>query len=263
MRILVCMKQILDPEAPARDFRIDGDRKEAERGGANLVPNIFCENALETALQLRDATGGSVTAVSFGTEESEEVLRKALAMTADEAALVTRPDGPAPDTQTVARVLAVAARELGEFDVVMAGRESGDWGLGQTGGLMAEELGLPMVALVDAAESIEGGLSFRRQTDYGFDTVRAHGPVLVTITNCENNVPRIPKTRDVMKSYRRELTTWSMEELGVTADEGVAEVVELSIPSKDITCEFVEGDSLDEKTDAFARRIADVMSRLG
>ena len=263
MRILVCMKQILDPDVPARDFRIDAERKEAERGGANLVPNIFCENALETALQLRDATGGSVTALSFGTEETEEVLRKALAMTADEAALVTRPDGPAPDALIVARVLAAAARKLGDFDVVMVGRESGDWGIGQTGGLVAEELGLPMVALVDRVEADEGGLKLRRQTDDGFHTIQARCPVLVTVTNCEGNVPRIPKTRDVMKSYRKPLTTWEVDELGVPSDEVVAEVVELSIPSRDISCEFVDGDSLDEKVDAFARKIADVMSGLG
>ena len=263
MRILVCMKQILDPDVPARDFRIDDSRNEAERAGANLVPNIFCENALETALQLRDAASGSVTALSFGTEEAEDVVRKALAMTVEEAALVTRPEGPAPDALTVARVLAAAAHKLGDFDVVMVGRESGDWGVGQTGGLLAEELGLPMVALVDRAEPIDGGLTLRRQTDYGFDDVEAHGAVLATITNSEGNVPRIPKTRDVMKSYRKPLTTWSVDELGVAADETVAEVVELSVPDKHITCEFVEGDSLDERVDAFARKIADVMGAVG
>jgi electron transfer flavoprotein beta subunit len=257
------MKQILDPDVPARDFRIDSSRNEAERAGANLVPNIFCENALETALQLRDATGGSVTALSFGTEEAEDVVRKALAMTVDEAALVVRSDGPAPDALIVARVLAAAARKLGDFDVVMVGRESGDWGVGQTGGLLAEELGLPMVALVDGAEPADGGLKLRRQTDYGFDVVEAQAPVLATITNCEGNVPRIPKTRDVMKSYRKPLTTWSIDELGVGADEQVAEVVELSVPEKHVTCEFVEGDNLDEKVDAFARKIVDVISGLG
>jgi electron transfer flavoprotein beta subunit len=257
------MKQIIDPDMPARDFRVDSTRNEAERGGANLVPNIFCENALETALQLRDITGGSVTAVSYGTEEAEDVVRKALAMTVDEAALVIRPDGPAPDALTVARVLAAAARNLGDFDVVMVGRESGDWGVGQTGGLLAEELGLPMVVLVDGAEPADDSLKLRRQTDYGFDDVEVRGPVLATITNCEGNVPRIPKTRDVMKSYRKPLTTWSVDELEVVVDERVAEVVELSVPEKHVTCEFVEGDSLDQKVDAFARKIADVMSGLG
>jgi electron transfer flavoprotein beta subunit len=263
MKILVCVKQILDPDVPARDFRIDPERKEAIRGGASMVPNVFCENALETALQLRDATGGSVTALTFGTEEAEEVLRKALAMTADCAALVVRGDGPAPDALTVAQVLAAAARKLDTFDVVMVGRESGDWGVGQTGGLLAEELGLPMVALVDQVTASDGGVTMRRQTNYGFDTVQAQGQVLLTITNCEGNVPRIPKTRDVMKSYREPLTTWHVDELGIDTGCAIAEIVELSIPAREITCQFVEGDSLDDKVEAFARRIADVMGALG
>lgn len=102
-----------------------------------------------------------------------------------------------------------------------------------------------------------------RQTDYGSDTVAAGGPVLVTITNCESNVPRIPKTRDVMKSYRKPLTTWSVDELGADTCETVAEVVELSIPARDVVCEFVQGDSVEEKVDAFAARIANLMSARG
>jgi electron transfer flavoprotein beta subunit len=265
MKILVCVKQILDPDVPARDFRVDPDRLEAVRGDANLVPNIFCENALETALQLRDASGGSVTALSFGTSETDEVLRKALAMTVDEAALVTRPEGPAPDAGVVARVLAAAARALGPFDVIMVGRESGDWGIGQTGGLLAEELELPMVALVDRVEAVDGAVRLSRQTEYGSDTVEARGPVLLTITNCETNVPRIPKTRHVMKAYKKPLTSWTVDQLeGVgDLDEVAAKVVTLRVPEQHVDCELVGGDSLEEKVDAFASRIAGVLAGLG
>jgi electron transfer flavoprotein beta subunit len=144
MKLLVCLKQILDPEIPARDFRVDPVRREAERGAANLVTNIFCENALETALQFRERIGsGKITVLSFGAATAEDSLRKALAMKADEAALVLNDGQPHPDPLTVARVLAAAIRKLGGFDLVMVGREAGDWGAGQTGGLLAEELGLP------------------------------------------------------------------------------------------------------------------------
>jgi electron transfer flavoprotein beta subunit len=263
MRALVCVKQILDPEIPARDFRIDHDRLEADPGGADLVPNIFCENAIETALQLREAAGGSVVALSFGAAACEEVLRKALAMTVDEAVMVTWPPGPAPDPITVSRVLAEAIRRLGDFDIVMVGRESGDWGLGQTGGLLAEELDLPMVALVDSVEIVEGRLVLRRQSDAGYDTIEAAGPVLVTVTNCDQNVPRIPKTRDVMKSYRKPITSWTVDELGVAPGVAAAEVVALTVPDRSVSCELVEGDSLDDRIDAFARRISEVMSAVG
>ena len=130
-------------------------KKEAVRGAASLVTNIFCENALETALQLKERVGsGKISALSFGPESAEDSLRKALAMKADAAALVVNDGQPHPDPLAVAQVLAAAIRKLGPFDLVMVGRESGDWGVGQTGGLLAEVLGVPCVNLVDHVESV-------------------------------------------------------------------------------------------------------------
>src|SRR4029453_7847254 len=109
MNILVCLKQILDPEIPARDFRIDPVKHEAERGAANLVTNIFCENALETALQFREHhSTGTITVLCYGGATAEDSLRKALAMKADAAALVLNDGNQNPDPLTVARVLAAA-----------------------------------------------------------------------------------------------------------------------------------------------------------
>src|SRR5262252_521524 len=169
MNILVCLKQILDPEIPARDFRVDSARREAEQGSANLVTNIFCENALETALQLREKSGaGQITVLSFGPASAEDSLRKALAMKADTAALVRNERHPHPDPLLVAKVLAAAIRKLGSFDLIMVGREAGDWGAGQTGGLLAEELDLPCVSFVDQIASDGPRLRLRRQTDSGW-----------------------------------------------------------------------------------------------
>ena len=158
MKTLVCMKQVLDPDVPARDFQIDPERKEAKVGSANLVTDIFSENALETALQLRQAHPGEITALCYGGEKGEDVLRKALAMTADHAVLVQRQGNTNPDPETVAKVLAAAIRKLGAFDLILVGRESGDWGVGQTGGLLAAELGLPYLSLVDRIEPAGTGL---------------------------------------------------------------------------------------------------------
>src|SRR5258708_946372 len=164
MNILVCLKQILDPEIPARDFRIDPVNREAVRGAANLVTNIFCENALETALQFRERLGvATITVLSYGPTSAEDSLRKALAMKADAAALVVNDSNQNPDPLTVARVLAAAIRKLGTFDLIMVGREAGDWGAGQTGGLVAEELGLPCVSFVDRIELSYGKLRLNRQ----------------------------------------------------------------------------------------------------
>ncbi len=268
MKILVCLKQILDPDLPARDFQIDTDAMEAKRGSANLVTNIFCENALETALQFRDKHGGEITVLCYGGEQAEDSLRKALAMTADEAVLVKREGASNPDPGAVAQVLAAAIRKLDGCDLVLVGRESGDWGVGQTGGLLAEELGLASLSLVDEIEPEGGGLKVRRQTDVGFEIAVTTTPVMLTITNNEFNVPRIPKTRDVMMSYRKPLTQWSLADLGLDSDEIKAgrsfyEIVELFVPVKDMQCEMVEGDDLDQKVSAFAQRIQEVVAAVG
>lgn len=264
MNIIVCLKQILDPEIPARDFRVNAESREAERGGANLVTNIFCENALETALQTRDAHGGKITAITLGPEGAEDVLRKALALRADEAVLVTNDAAANPDPLFVAQTLAAAVKKIGEFDVVMVGREAGDWGAGQTGGLLAEELGIPCVAFVESLEPAAGGVQVKRQTDSGWEMIEAQGPLVVTITNHDKNVPRIPKTRDVMQSYRKPLTKWSLAELGVdpAAANRYYRVAELFIPKKETHCDLIEGESLDEKLDEFARRIREVTSSM-
>lgn len=266
MNILVCLKQILDPEIPARDFRIDPVKRVAEQGAANLVTNIFCENALETALQLREragAAGGKIAVLSYGQPTAEDSLRKALAMKADQAALVLAEGNSNPDPLTIARVLAAAIRKLGSFDLIMTGREAGDWGAGQTGALLAEELQLPCVSFVDSIEPADVGFRLKRQTDTGWEVIEAKPPVVVTVTNDERNVPRIPKVRDVMMSYRQPLTKWTLEELGADAVEARAgnsyyEVRELFTPQKETSCEFMTGDTLDEKVEAFARRIVEV-----
>ncbi len=263
MKIVVCLKQILDPEIPARDFRVDAAKRVAEQGGANLVTNIFCENALETALQIRDAHTGEITALAVGPGGAEDVLRKALALRADKAVLAVNDADSNPDPLFVAQTLAAAIRKLGEFDVVMVGREAGDWGAGQTGGLLAEELGIPCISFAEGFEpgSTPGTVKVKRQTDSGFEVIEAPTPLVVTITNHDKNVPRIPKTRDVMQSYRKPLEKFSLDELNVdaAAAHAYSQVAELFIPRKETQCEFVDGDTLDAKIDAFARRVTDVL----
>jgi electron transfer flavoprotein beta subunit len=271
VNIIVCLKQILDPEIPARDFRVYGEMKEAVRGSANLVTNIFCENALETALQLREKSGGRITALTFGSEEAEDTLRKALAMKADAATLVVNDGHPHPDPLAVAQTLAAAIRKIGAFDLVMLGRESGDWGVAQTGGLLAEELGAPCVSFVDhievSGDGPNAGLIVKRQTDNGWEKLTGKPPLVVTVTNNEFNVPRIPKTRDIMMSARQPITKWTLEDLGVNAAEIRAggsyyEVVDLAVPVKEVACEFVSGDTLEQKVERFAERVVEITRAL-
>lgn len=265
LRILVCLKQILDPEVPPRDFRVDSQRKQADASVAGMVTNIFCENALETALQLRESTGGEITALTFAAADAEDVvLRKALALKADTAVRIDNPLESRVGSPGSAAVVAAAVQKLGPFDLILLGRESGDWGEGQTAGLLAEHLGLPFVSLVDEIEATEEGLLLGRQTDFGHERLRANAPMVLSITNTESNVPRIPKTRDIMMASRKSITVMGLEELGMTADglakqAGTVEVVDLVVPDKTIECELIKGDNSDQRIEEFAKRIAAIV----
>ncbi len=256
MNIVVCMKQVLDPEVPTREFRVDPARKEAVRGSANLVTDLFCENALETALQLRERAGGRITALAFGPPSAEETLRKALAIRADAGVLVVNNGKAHPDPFRVAAVLAAAIRRIASVDLVLTGRESADWGSGQTGALLAEELDLPCVSFVDQIEIIADGMRARRQTDAGWEIFQVATPAVLTITNNEHNVPRIPKTRDIMASGRQPLTRWSLADLAVVEElQPYFEVVDLFVPKRETQCHFAAGDTLEQKVDEFTRRV--------
>lgn len=264
MNILVCLKQIIDPEISPRDFQLDRENLTAARGSANLVTNIFCENALETALQLREEVGGEITALTFGQSDAEDVLRKSLALKVDHAVQVVNPGIGQPGSVGAAHALTAAIKKLGEFDLVMLGREAGDWGEGQTAALVAEGLGLPFVAFVDSIESDDSGVIVRRQTDMGSEQIASETPLVVSITNNDENVPRIPKTRDIMMAHRKELTSWSLEDVGLSTEvvqqvAGRTQVVDLFIPERDTTCEFVTGDTIEERVSEFAQRVVDVI----
>ncbi len=268
MNILVCLKQILDPEVPARDFAIDGSGLQADPNCANQVTNIFCENALETALKLRDEHGGKIVVLSFGPESVENSLRKGLAMKADEAFMVVNHTGHLPDSAAVAKVLAAAVGKMDSIDLILTGREAGDWGNGQTGGLLAEELGLPYTAFVDEiTPDGDDRLILRQQTDSGWNKFSAPKPTVASITNSDHNLPRIPKTRDIILANRKPLTTWTLEELGIDADQlssaqHKVRVKSLAIPEEKSDCEFIEGDSIEEKIETLADKIAAIARSL-
>jgi electron transfer flavoprotein beta subunit len=125
--------------------------------------------------------------------------------------------------------------------------------------MLAEELQLPCVSFVDAIEPASQGLLLRRQTDAGWERIQTTLPVVVTITNNEFNVPRIPKIRDIMQSKRQPITRWTLADLGLAdlaSETPASEVIDLVIPQKQIECQFVQGETLEEKVVAFARSLA-------
>ncbi len=264
MHQAVCIKQILDPEIPAADFRLDPSGQRAAPGSASLVISIFDENALEVGLQLRERLGhGKMTALSLGPPTAVDALRKALSVRVDEAFLVREEDFPALDTHAAARVLAAAIRRLQPpVDLVLCGRESGDWQGGQLGAFLAAELDFAYVSFVASIsqEAEKNTLRMRRQSDEGWEVIDCQLPAVATITNDEGNQPRIPKVKDNMLAFRKTIPAWGAADLGVqpgALDQPHAELesVKLYIPVADRQCDIISGENAEEKAAELAQRL--------
>ncbi|MBX5464927.1 MAG: electron transfer flavoprotein subunit beta/FixA family protein [Clostridia bacterium] len=257
MRLVVGLKYILDPEIPPRDFRIDEEARRPIQGRASLVISPFDENALELALQMKDRDPATqVVALSAGPASSEEALRKALSLRVDEAVRVETEPLEEPDGAQTALLLAAAVRRL-QGDVLLVGRQAGDWDRGQTGPIAAEILGWPCVTAVSRIEVADGRLRLRHEGPDGLEVVEAAPPLVVTVTNDEANQLRIPKARDILATRSKQVARLTLADLGLAAGEVAARtrVTRLYVPVEERQCEWIEGDDAEAKARALADRL--------
>lgn len=262
MHVVTCLKQIIDPELPPSEFKLDPSGSKAAQGGASLVISIFDENALEVALQLREREGeGKITALSLGGPTSVDALRKALSLRVDEAILLREEDFPGVDSFGTARVLAAAIRKLEPVDLVLCGRETGDWHGGLVGAFLAAELDRPLVSFVAAISAQQDKICCRRQSDEGWEMVETSTPAVATITNDDTNLPRIPKVRDNMLAFRKTIPVWTAADLGlepasVPGPNAELESLPLSLPEVNRRCEIITGQNGEEKAKQLVSRLA-------
>lgn len=262
MHLVVCIKQILDPEIPPSDFRLDPSGRGPAEGIAPQVISIFDENALEVALQVREAAGeGKITAISIGADSAVDALRKALSMRVDDAFLIRRADFPALDTFGAARILAAALGKLPPADLVLCGRESGDWYGGQVPAFLAAQLDCPYTALVAGIQRKGSEWRLRRQFDDGWETIACSTPAVVSVTNDAQNLPRIPKVRDNMLAFRKTIPVWTAADLGLTAEAGCGpnaklKAEKLYIPNVSRQCQMISGESVVQRANELVEKLA-------
>jgi electron transfer flavoprotein beta subunit len=263
VHLVVCLKQILDPEIPPTDFRLDAAAGQAASCGS-LVISIFDENALEVALQMREAVGeGKITAVCIGPETAIDALRKALSMRADEAYLIREEDYPGLDAHAAAKVLSAAIRRLPPADAVLCGRESGDWHGGMLGAFLASELDMSYTAFVASAKRAGNVLQLRRQSDDGWEMVEAASPAVLSITNDDHNVPRIPKVKDNMMAFRKQIPVWTAQDLGlqeqtVLGANSRLEKANIYVPVVDRRCEIIGGETADDRAKNLVAKLSEI-----
>ena len=211
MKIAVCVKQV--PDATVHK-RIDPATKRLDRSGeAALNPTDL--NAVEEALRIKEAQGGEVVLVSLGPEKAVDSLRKALAMGADRAVLVSDDAAAGSDLLGTARALA-GALEREAADLVLFGQSSGDGDGAVLWAAVADRLRRPVVSQVASLTVEADAVTGKRQTEHGYDLIRAPLPAVVAVSDAINE-PRYPSLKGIMGAKTKPQETVSLGDVGVDA----------------------------------------------
>ena len=164
MEILVCVKRV--PDTAENEIEVNGRGTDIERDDLVYSVNEWDNYAVEEAIQIKDKTGGSVTVVSVGDEEAEEVVRRQMAMGADNGILASDDAFEGSDGKGIATILKAVA-EKGSYDLIMCGAQADD-GAAQVGGMLAALLDRPYASLVNFIEVLDNGkLKVGREVEGG------------------------------------------------------------------------------------------------
>ncbi|WP_338472648.1 electron transfer flavoprotein subunit beta/FixA family protein [Niallia sp. XMNu-256] len=237
MNIYVIMKRTFDTEE-----KIVIENGNIKSDGAEFIINPYDEYAIEEAISLKEKHGGEVTIVTFGDEEAEKELRTALAMGADQAALIDAEDLEEADQYTTATILATYLKDKNP-DIILAGNVAVDGGSGQVGPRVAEILGIPQVTAITSLTIEDGKASMVHDVEGDEETIEVPLPVLVT-TQQGLNEPRYPSLPGIMKAKKKPLTTLELDDLDLEEEdvEAKTEKVAIFLPAKKQQGKVLQGE---------------------
>lgn len=207
MKIVVCIKQVPD----TAEVKLDPKTGTLIRDGVPSIINHDDKAGLETALQLREQVGGTVTVVCMGPPQADVALREALAMGADDAYLLSAREFGGSDTYATATIIATALKKIG-FDLVITGRQAIDGDTAQVGPQIAEQLGVPQVSYAEEVAVNEGDLVIKRQFEDQAHVLKVKLPCLITALS-ELNEPRYMNVGGIVDAYQKTVTVWGFDDL--------------------------------------------------
>ena len=253
LNIIVCIKQVPDPEAPSSAFKVDSEAKKVVPVGIPPVINPFDENALELALQLRDNYGASITAISLVEKTGTSVLKKALSVGVNELILLQDDRFKDLNNMSIAYVLSAAIKRLSQYDLIIVGRQAADWGFGQTGSIIAEILKIPSISLATKVNVEDGKILVKKLRRNGYEIVRASMPVLISVSSEVGDL-RLPSLKDIKEAYKKPMTLWNTTHLEIDLHRLEVRKIHrlLPPPSRKRECFLIDGESPQEKGENLA-----------
>ena len=216
MKIVVCVKQVPDTKGGVK-FKPDGT---LDRAAMLTIMNPDDKAGLEAALRLKDQYGAEVTVLTMGLPKAGDTLREALAMGADNAVLVTDRCLGGADTWATSSTIAAAIREMGDYDLIITGRQAIDGDTAQVGPQISEHLGLPVISYAEGIEIDGDSVIVKRQFDDRYMMLKAKMPCLITALS-ELNEPRYMTPGGIFDAYKKEITVWGRKDLKDVLDSNL------------------------------------------
>jgi electron transfer flavoprotein beta subunit len=211
MKIAVCVKHV-----PEGNAKIDPSTKRLDRAGEGAL-NHFDANAVEEALRVKGDSDTEVVVVSLGPARAADSLRKALAMGADRAVLISDEAAAGSDLVATSKLLA-AALEKESADLVLFGQQASDSDGAVLWAAVAERLRRPVVSQAAELSVAEGSLKVKRQTEFGYDVIESPLPAVVAVSDAINE-PRYPSLKGIMGAKKKPFDTLSLADIGVDAGD--------------------------------------------
>jgi len=208
MNIIVCIKQVPD----VKEVTWDPETGSLIRQGLPSIINPNDKNAIEAALQLREAHGGEVTILSMGPSQVEEALREALGMGADKAVQLSAKAFAGSDTWATSYTLGLAIQKIGAWDLVICGVEAMDGNTAQVGPQIAENLNIPLLSYAMDIDVKEGRVKVRQVLGDFQRVLAASLPAVITVER-QINEPRIAPMDTIMEAYEKDIPVWGPDDL--------------------------------------------------
>lgn len=260
MNSIVCVKQIPDPEIPPSKFRLDEEAKRViPPDGIPPVMNPYDEQAVELALRLKDKYGGKITVLTMGNEEPSSVIKHALAMGADEGIVLADKIFEGSDSFSTAYILSQAIKKIGNYDLVLCGRQAVDWDEGLVGTIIAENLSLPLVTLAEEIDFVEAELRVKRVILTGYQVFAVTNPAVITVSN-EVGRPRLPSGWGIISASQKKIPVWNADDIDVDSSRtgpntSQKKLVKLFIPERKRKCALMQGKTTAEAAAKLAERL--------
>lgn len=216
MRIIVCVKQVPD----TTEVKINPETNTLIREGVESIVNPFDLHAIEEALKIKENfRSGEIIAISMGPPQAKEALKEVIAMGVDKAYLLSDMAFAGADTLATSYTLSMAIKKLGNFDLIICGKQAIDGDTAQVGPGLAGHLDIPQVAYVKKIEKIsENSARVQRITEDGYEVIETSLPVILTVVK-DINIPRLPTLRGKLISKKTEIPVLTHQDIGTDSDK--------------------------------------------